>query len=97
MNEATADLADRIDWMTTSLVLQTAPDESEASELLQRLAFLQHRISLRNNTPFARLTQRLGLSESEQHVVMLLVAMRTDTNACMKARELAPCARVVVA
>ncbi|HLL23653.1 MAG TPA: hypothetical protein VK427_16055, partial [Kofleriaceae bacterium] len=74
-----ADLCDRTDWIEASIGLQFSQDEPELQDAFGRVAVLQHRIDHRARThelPFPTFATRLSLSETEQQIVMLLVAMR---------------------
>ncbi|MDQ3370690.1 MAG: AAA family ATPase [Myxococcota bacterium] len=73
------DLSDRTDWIAASIELQTDQAETEARATFERLAILHRRITEREHdaeVPFRTLAMRLALSETEQQIVMLLVAMR---------------------
>jgi len=88
------DLSDRVDWIAASLELQRTEDETVLPGLFKRLAFLQHRMAARTCTPFRTLAERLALTETEQHVVMLLVAMRSRADVQLKVRQIAMAAEL---
>jgi AAA+ superfamily predicted ATPase len=73
------DLIDRMDWVSASVGLLTASDETAVREYFTKLAVLQTNIQRRatqHDVPFARLASRFSLSESEVQVIALLAAMR---------------------
>lgn len=74
------DLVDRIELVTASVELSNTEEQARVQELFARIALLQRRIEVRTRdvaTPFARLAKCLALTDTEQQVVMLLVAMRS--------------------
>ncbi len=83
------DLCDRTDWIACSIELQSSNDDL-VHAALGRIGELQERIDERSRedvVPFQTLTTRVSLSETEQQIVMLLVALRTRPDLATRFRQ----------
>lgn len=83
------DLSDRVGWIAASIELQTTADDEALPDVFKRIAFYQARIAKREDTPFKQLAERFTLSETEQHVLMLLLAVRRSSDVQARVRQVA--------
>ncbi len=91
------DLCDRTDWIAASIELQTSQHETAVRDAFARIAVLQQRIDSRRaegKLPFHTIAARFSLSDTEQQILMLLVAMRTRPDVQAKIRQLATAAEL---
>jgi ATPase family associated with various cellular activities (AAA) len=85
------DLTDRSEWIAASVVLQCSQDEREVRDAFGRVSFLQQQIQERSRAHevlFRTLATQLALTETEQQIVMLLVAMRTRPDVRLRIQQL---------